>query len=35
VRPQSVVEIRNGTGLVQCDSCKRILYLEPEVEPEV
>lgn len=34
VRPQSVVEIRNGTGLVQCDSCKRILYLEPQAEPE-
>ena len=30
VRPQSVVEIRNGTGLVQCDSCKRILHLEVE-----
>lgn len=30
VRPQSVVEIRNGSGLVQCDSCKRILYLEAE-----
>jgi predicted nucleic acid-binding Zn-ribbon protein len=32
VRPQSVVEIRNGTSLVQCDSCKRILYVEPEAE---
>ena len=30
VRPQSVVEIRNGNGLVQCDSCKRILFLEAE-----
>ncbi|HET9226972.1 MAG TPA: C4-type zinc ribbon domain-containing protein [Thermoanaerobaculia bacterium] len=30
VRPQSVVEIRNGSGTVQCDSCKRILYLEAE-----
>ncbi|HYU33051.1 MAG TPA: C4-type zinc ribbon domain-containing protein [Thermoanaerobaculia bacterium] len=30
VRPQSVVEIRNSDNLVQCDSCKRILYLEPE-----
>jgi len=30
VRPQSVVEIRNSGNLVQCDSCKRILYLEPE-----
>jgi predicted nucleic acid-binding Zn-ribbon protein len=28
VRPQVVVEIRNGEGLVQCDSCKRILYIE-------
>ncbi len=32
VRPQSVVEIRNSDNLVQCDSCKRILYLEPEPE---
>ncbi|HYG62741.1 MAG TPA: C4-type zinc ribbon domain-containing protein [Thermoanaerobaculia bacterium] len=30
VRPQTVVEIRNGGALVQCDSCKRILYIEPE-----
>jgi predicted nucleic acid-binding Zn-ribbon protein len=30
VRPQSVVEIRNSSNLIQCDSCKRILYLEPE-----
>jgi uncharacterized protein len=30
VRPQAVVEIRNGEGLVQCDSCKRILYVEEE-----
>jgi predicted nucleic acid-binding Zn-ribbon protein len=30
VRPQVVVEIRNGEGLVQCDSCKRILFLEEE-----
>jgi predicted nucleic acid-binding Zn-ribbon protein len=28
VRPQTVVEIRNGSGFVQCDSCKRILFLE-------
>lgn len=28
VRPQVVVEIRNDGSLVQCDSCKRILYLE-------
>jgi predicted nucleic acid-binding Zn-ribbon protein len=30
VRPQVIVEIRNTGNLVQCDSCKRILYLEPE-----
>jgi uncharacterized protein len=30
VRPQVVVEIRNGEGLVQCDSCKRILHLADE-----
>jgi predicted nucleic acid-binding Zn-ribbon protein len=30
VRPQAVVEIQNGEGLVQCDSCKRILYVEQE-----
>jgi len=30
VRPQAVVEIRNGTGLVQCDACKRILYLDEQ-----
>ena len=30
VRPQSVVEIRNGSELIQCDSCRRILYLEEE-----
>lgn len=28
VRPQVVVEIRNNGSLVQCDACKRILYLE-------
>lgn len=28
VRPQVVVEIRNGDELVQCESCKRILYFE-------
>jgi predicted nucleic acid-binding Zn-ribbon protein len=27
VRPQVVVEIRNSSDLVQCDSCKRILFL--------
>lgn len=30
VRPQAVVEVHNGTGLAQCDACKRILYIEPE-----
>ncbi len=30
VRPQVVVEIRNGSSLVQCESCKRILYFEEE-----
>jgi predicted nucleic acid-binding Zn-ribbon protein len=30
VRPQVVVEIRNRGSLVQCDSCKRILFLEDE-----
>ncbi len=30
IRPQSVVEVRNGTQLVQCDSCKRILYVEAD-----
>ncbi|MFL6261169.1 MAG: zinc ribbon domain-containing protein [Thermoanaerobaculia bacterium] len=30
VRPQVVVEIRNGDSLVQCDSCKRILFFREE-----
>ena len=30
VRPQVVVEIRNGSSLVQCESCKRILFFEEE-----
>ena len=30
VRPQVVVEIRNGGSLIQCESCKRILYVEEE-----
>jgi predicted nucleic acid-binding Zn-ribbon protein len=30
VRPQAIVEIRNGTSLVQCDACKRILYFEEQ-----
>lgn len=28
VRPQTVVEIQNTDNLVQCDSCKRILFIE-------
>lgn len=32
VRPQVVVEIKNQGSLVQCDNCKRLLYIE-EVEP--
>jgi predicted nucleic acid-binding Zn-ribbon protein len=32
VRPQVVVEIRNGDTLVQCDSCKRILFFPEEEE---
>lgn len=30
VRPQVVVEIRNTGVLIECESCKRILYLAPE-----
>ncbi len=30
VRPQAIVEIRNGSTLVQCDACKRILYFEEQ-----
>jgi predicted nucleic acid-binding Zn-ribbon protein len=30
VRPQVVVEIRDGSILVQCDACKRILFLEEQ-----
>jgi predicted nucleic acid-binding Zn-ribbon protein len=30
VRPQVVVEISNAGALIECDSCKRILYLAPE-----
>ena len=32
VRPQVVVEIRNSDNLVQCDSCKRILFLVEEAQ---
>lgn len=31
VRPQVVVEIRNQGTLIECDSCKRILYLASDV----
>lgn len=30
VRPQILIEIRNDGTVIQCDSCKRILYLEDE-----
>jgi len=30
VRPQVVVEIRNGGSVTACDSCKRILFLEDD-----
>ncbi|MEO8503295.1 MAG: C4-type zinc ribbon domain-containing protein [Acidobacteriota bacterium] len=30
VRPQVVVEIRNAGAILECDSCKRILYVAPE-----
>ena len=30
VRPQIVVEVRNDGAVIQCDSCKRILYLEDD-----
>jgi len=30
VRPQVVVEVRNSGDLVQCESCKRILYVEED-----
>jgi hypothetical protein len=32
VRPQIVIEIKNDGAIVQCDSCKRILYIEDEDE---
>lgn len=32
VRPQVVVEIQDRGALLHCDSCKRILYVEPEGE---
>ena len=30
VRPQVVVQVRNTGSLVQCESCKRILYLQDD-----
>jgi predicted nucleic acid-binding Zn-ribbon protein len=30
VRPQVVVEIKNSQSLIQCDSCKRVLYVMEE-----
>lgn len=30
VRPQILVEIRNDGAVIQCESCKRILYIEDE-----
>lgn len=33
VRPQVVVEIRNLGTLVQCESCKRILYIDDAEDP--
>lgn len=30
VRPQILIEIRNDGTIIQCDSCKRILYIEDE-----
>lgn len=32
VRPQVLVEIQDRGSLIQCDSCKRILYVESEEE---
>ena len=32
VRPQTVVEIRDSSSLVQCDSCKRILFIGEETQ---
>lgn len=32
VRPQVVVDLRTGDSLVQCDSCKRFLYLEEKAD---
>lgn len=34
VRPQVLVEIQNRGSIIQCESCKRILYLEGDRERE-
>ena len=31
IRPQAVVEIRSEEALIECDSCKRILYFDEEI----
>lgn len=33
VRPQVLVEVKDRGSLIQCDSCKRILYVEEESQP--
>ena len=33
LRPQTYNEVRNGEQLVYCDSCQRILYVDPAHEP--
>ncbi len=33
VRPQVLVDIQDRGALIQCDSCKRILFVETEEEP--
>lgn len=35
VRPQVVVQVRSTSDLLQCDGCKRILYLPPAPAPLV
>jgi predicted nucleic acid-binding Zn-ribbon protein len=34
VRPQALVEVQDRGALIQCDSCKRILFVESEGENE-
>jgi len=33
LRPQVFVQIRQNSGIVQCDSCQRILYYVPPAAP--